>query len=161
MTAPTRFEIPGDQIVEVGGIRGKPNTRLKWPQVCADLSKRYCSAYLKIDVGAAALRNQNRFNHTRTLTLTGERAEESPGRAKYAVFEPDRADNRGQWKTQLKPYQHLPEVVYKASRTERHIDRLRPVHEWSREQVWALIEKYRVNPHPAYWLSWGRVSCMH
>jgi len=34
------------------------------------------------------------------------------------------------------------------------------VHGWKAEEVWALIEWFSVNPHPAYRLGWGRVSCM-
>jgi 3'-phosphoadenosine 5'-phosphosulfate sulfotransferase (PAPS reductase)/FAD synthetase len=93
-TAPTRFELPDGSVAESGG-RGKPGTRLKFPQKAADLSVRWCSAYLKIDVGASALRNQARFENTRTLVVSGERAEESSARAKYRGFEPDRADRRG------------------------------------------------------------------
>ncbi len=57
-TAQTTFEYPavylGDRVSiklrrSVGG-KGKPGTRLKFPQVSADLSVRWCSAYLKIDV---------------------------------------------------------------------------------------------------------------
>lgn len=161
LTAPTRFEIPNEGVKQVGGTRGKPNTRLKFPQVSANLSVRWCSAYLKIDVGAAAIRNQKRFNDSRTLTISGERAEESPARAKYETFESDRADNRGKWITQLNAYEHLPQMVFKPSKSKRHVDRWRPIHGWSEAEVWAIIKKYRVNPHPAYWLGWGRVSCLH
>jgi tRNA(Ile)-lysidine synthase TilS/MesJ len=44
LKAPTRFETPEGAIEERGGIRGKLNTRLKFPQVSADLSVRWCSA---------------------------------------------------------------------------------------------------------------------
>lgn len=60
LTAPTIFEIPGG-IAQAGGVLGKPSTRGKFPQVSPDLSVRWCSAYLKIDVGSAAIRNQERF----------------------------------------------------------------------------------------------------
>lgn len=159
LTAPTKFETPEGEIKQIGGTGGKANTRLKFPQVSANLSVRWCSAYLKIDVAAAALRNQKRFNNSRTLVISGERAEESTARANYLEFEPDRTDNRGRMVTQLKPYQHLPALVYKPSRSERHVDRWRPVHQWSEEKVWAIIERFKVNPHPAYHLGWGRVSC--
>lgn len=141
LTAPTKFETPNEGIKQVGGTRGKPNTRLKYPQVSANLSVRWCSAYLKIDVGAAAIRNQKRFNDSKTLTISGERAEESAARANYKGFEPDRADKRN-------------------GRNARHVDRWRPIHGWSEGEVWAIIKKYGVNPHPAYWLGWGRVSCL-
>jgi 3'-phosphoadenosine 5'-phosphosulfate sulfotransferase (PAPS reductase)/FAD synthetase len=140
-TAPIRFEQPHGGVAEVGGTGGKLGTRRKFPQVSADLKVRWCSAYLKIDVCAAAIRNQARFRNARTLVVSGERAEESAARAKYALFEPDRADGR-------------------RSRYKRHVDRWRPVHAWSAQQVWALIERYCVNPHPAYRCGWGRVSCL-
>jgi len=137
-TAPIAFETPTG--VEVTGGRGKGNTRRQFPQVSGDLSVRWCSAYLKIDVGAAALRNQARFERARTLFVTGERAQESAGRARYKQFEPHRADLRN-------------------GRTPRHIDQWRPVHGWTEREVWAVIERHRINPHPAYRLGWGRVSC--
>ena len=140
LTQPTKFEVPGGGVVQVGGTRGKKSTRMKFPQVSADLKVRWCSAYLKIDVCATAMRNQERFNNSRTLLVTGERAEESASRAKYKTFEPDRSDNR-------------------TGRSKRHIDHWRPVHGWSEQKVWDIIERHRVNVHPAYHLGWGRVSC--
>lgn len=137
-TAPTKFETPDG--TRTAGGNGPAGTRLKFPQVSPDLSVRWCSAYLKIDVGATALRNQERFNGKRTLFVTGERAEESPGRAKYKTFEPHRADGRD-------------------GKKKRHVDQLRPVHGWTERQVWDAIERHSVNVHPAYRLGWGRVSC--
>lgn len=139
-TAPIRFETP-DGFDEVGGERGKLSTRLRFPQVSADLNVRWCSAYLKIDVGAAAIRNQARFDGKRTLVLSGERAQESTARANYETMEPDRSHCVGK-------------------RVQRHVDRWRPVHGWSEVEVWKIIERWKVAPHPAYVLGWGRVSCM-
>ncbi len=144
-TAPTIFQAPDDDnIIECscGGIRGKENTRRKFPQVTANLSQRWCSAYLKIDVCTAAINNQKRFLNRRTLVITGERAEESAARSKYKVFEPDRSDNRN------------------GKRIKRHVDHWRPVHLWDEKEVWKIIEKFKVNPHPAYRLGWGRLSCI-
>ena len=150
-TAPTYFEKckddSDDNMVECGlevlssGGAGPEGTRLKFPQVSANLSVRWCSAYLKIDVAASAIRNQVRFNNTKTLVITGERAEESAARSKYKIFEPDRADNR-------------------LGRTRRWVDHWRNVHDWSEKQVWDIIEKHKVLAHPAYRLGWGRLSCM-
>lgn len=144
LTAPVCFEVPAGEgvkaTVTVGGTRGKFATRRKFPQVSPDLSVRWCSAYLKIDVGATAIRNQDRFNNCRTLVLSGERGEESPARSKYAIFEPDRADGR-------------------TSKARRHVDRWRPIRDWTEREVWAIIERYRVRVHPAYYLGFGRVSC--
>lgn len=142
LTAPTRFEIPGGRVMQIGGERGKPNTRLIFPQTCDDLDRRWCSAYCKIDVSAAALRNQKRFRHSSTLVISGERAEESTRRSRHAELEPDRADLRN-------------------GKVRRLIDRWRPVLHWPEKKIWELIEKYRINPHPAYRLGFGRCSCLH
>lgn len=138
-TAKTYAETP-DGLVSSGG-NGPNGTRLKFPQVSANLNVRWCSAYLKIDVAASALRTDPRFTHSKTLFLTGERAEESPSRAKYAEFEVHRADRRN-------------------GKSARHIDHWRPVHHLDEKAVWDLIQKYRINPHPAYHLGYGRTSCM-
>lgn len=143
-TAPIRFEIPledgGKAWREVGG-EGPLNTRLKFPQVSADLSVRWCSGYLKIDVMARLITNQERFNHSRTLVITGERAQESTARAKYLTFEPHRTDKRD-------------------GRLGRHVDHWRPIHDWKELQVWEIIKEFGIVPHVAYQLGWGRLSCM-
>lgn len=142
-TAPVFFQSPSDRGPNpplVGG-KGTNGTRLQFPQVSADLSVRWCSAYLKIDVMAALIRNDRRFDGKRVLVITGERAEESAARARYKRFEPHRSDLRN-------------------GRRPRHIDAWRPVHAWTREQVWFIIRRHGVIPHPAYYLGWARLSCM-
>ena len=145
-TAPNHFEyFNEDNIIECGisgGTSGKDGTRRKFPQVSPDLSVRWCSAYLKIDVCTAAINNQPRFIGKKTLVVTGERAQESAARSKYKTFEPDRADNRN------------------GKRIIRLVDHLRPVHAFLEEDVWEMLKKYNVNPHPAYRLGWGRLSCI-
>ena len=139
-TARNYTQIPSGGIIELPG-RDTKGTRLKFPQVSPDLSVRWCSAYLKIDVCASAVRGQDRFLNSHTAILSGERAQESAARAKYAMIEPDRADNR------------------KGIRVNRYVDRIRPVKEFTEKQVWALIEKYKVRAHPCYYLGWSRCSC--
>ncbi|NEX60056.1 phosphoadenosine phosphosulfate reductase family protein [Noviherbaspirillum sp. 17J57-3] len=136
LTAPVLFETP-DGIGQAGGVRGEPNTRRKFPQQAASLSTRYCSSSLKIDVCSTAIANQPRFEKKRTLLVTGERAEESRARAGYAIAE-----------------------HHKTSNGKREVWQWRPVHGWTEQQVWDIMEKYRINPHPAYHLGWGRASCM-
>jgi len=142
LTAPCRFETPEGEIKQVGGDRGKPNTRRKFPQVSANLSVRWCSAYTKIMVCDALIINQERFRNKRTLVVTGERAEESSARAKYKIFEPDRSDLRD------------------GKKYQRHVDHYRVVHDWDEAKIWEAMERYKINPHPAYKLGWGRLSCM-
>ena len=161
-TAPIAFECPDGQIRTTGGKFGKISTRQKFPQISSDLTTRWCSAYLKIDVCKAVIRNQDRFRGIRTLVVSGERAEESlspeqfkehladvqaggqgidRGRAGYNVFEPDAADLRD------------------GKRYQRHVDRLRPLRDWSERQVWDLIQEHQVVVHPCYYLGWSRCSC--
>lgn len=143
-SAAARFEYPDDSgIVECGlaGGKGPPGTRLKFPQLSHNLLVRWCSGKLKIDVCDAAIRNQARFLGKRILVITGERAEESSARAKYETFAPHRADAR-------------------KGRKQRHVDHWRPVHSWPERQVWEIIERWKVNPHPAYKLGCSRLSCM-
>lgn len=139
-TAETMVPVNGTMIA-IGG-KGKVGTRLKFPQVSTSLSVRWCSAYLKIDCGAAYIVNNPVFRSGKTLVVTGERAQESAARAKYNTFEPHRTDNRN------------------GVRVRRIIDHWRPIHQWSEEKVWDLIEKYKVRPHPAYILGFGRTSCI-
>lgn len=139
LTKPTTFESPCGSCT-VGGTAGKRSTRRMFPQQAASLNCRWCSAYLKIDPASTALRNQERFHNSRTLVVTGERAEESPARAKYKTFEPHRADLRN-------------------GKVKRHIDHWRPVHKWPEKKVWNILKKYDVWAHPAYYLGWGRLSC--
>lgn len=141
LTAPTSFECPNGIVKTVGGDRGKPATRLKFPQVSPDLSVRWCSAYLKIDVCASAVRNQSRFNGLRVCILSGERGEESAARAKYEILERDRSDLRD------------------GKKFQRYVDRHRPIRDWTEQQVWEIIERYRVRVHPCYYLGWSRCSC--
>lgn len=140
-TKPIVWETPGGATEQKGGTGGKLSTRRMFPQVTANLSQRWCSAYLKIDVGACVIRNSERFKNARTLVITGERAEESAARAKYEVLELDRADGRN-------------------TRFKRHVDHWRPIHSWSEQKVWDIIKRHSVLVHPAYRLGWGRLSCM-
>jgi len=157
LTAPIQFEIPdiefnkygkmGDHkpwnkyaVRTVGGTKGKKSTRLKFPQISPNLSVRWCSAYLKIDVCAAGVRNQDRFKGLRTVVISGERGEESKARAGYAQLEIDRSDLRN-------------------GKVERYVDRMRPIRDWKESEIWAIIERYGVVAHPCYYLGWSRCSC--
>lgn len=136
-TAPVSFEYLGGDIGTAGGIRGKVGTRRMFPQVTADLMKRWCSPSLKIDVASIAINNEPRFKKARILFLTGERRQESAARSKYAEMERHRTHTRS-----------------------RHVDHWRMVIDWSEEQVWNILREFSIMPHPAYRLGWGRVSCL-
>lgn len=140
-TAPITFTRGDGTLVTMGGDRSKPNTRRKFPQVTSDLRIRWCSSALKVEVGDRLLNNDERFLDGKTLVITGERAQESANRARYATFEPHRRDNRD-------------------GRKKRWIDHWRPIHQWQESEVWEILERWRVFAHPAYWVGLGRASCM-
>lgn len=142
LTNAMKFVSSEDQLIAVGGVRGKLNTRRRFPQVSASLSTRWCSSSLKIDVGSGYLNNDPKFINKRTLVITGERAEESANRANYSQFEPHRSDLRN------------------GKKYSRHIDHYRPVHQWSEKEIWSILEKHGVVAHPAYFLGFGRCSCL-
>jgi 3'-phosphoadenosine 5'-phosphosulfate sulfotransferase (PAPS reductase)/FAD synthetase len=139
-TAPAMVPDANGLHVPVGG-NGPLGLRRKFPQVSADLSVRWCSSSMKISIMDAYLRHHPKFLNSRTLILTGERAQESKARANYKPFEPHRADTRD------------------SQRVPRHIDVWRAVHAWREEQVWAVIGRWKLVAHPAYYLGWGRCSC--
>lgn len=140
LTNPTRWEtdVDGEEYGESGGKHGKPSTRRKFPQVSGNLQTRWCSSYLKIDVGRKIFTNEPKFDEGTFLFVTGERAEESVQRAEYDEVELHDSSTKS------------------GSRT---IHQWRMVHKWSEEEVWDKIEEHGVNPHPAYKLGWNRLSC--
>jgi 3'-phosphoadenosine 5'-phosphosulfate sulfotransferase (PAPS reductase)/FAD synthetase len=139
---PHHVETPDGLItLERDTQRAKPGTRMKFPQISANLQTRWCSSALKIDVGRRALNNQSRFDGKKVLFITGERREESSNRAKYNQFEPHACDRR-------------------AGRKARHVDSWRPVLHWSEEKVWDALCRHHVIAPVPYRLGWGRSSCM-
>ena len=137
-TAGVTFELQSGEIKNAPASKqAKPGTRMQFPQVAADLKVRWCSAYLKIDVAARAITNDPALKEASILYVTGERREESANRAKYATVEAHRTTTKN-----------------------RRVDQWRPVIEWGESAVWEIIGRYRITPHPAYRLGWGRLSCM-
>lgn len=119
----------------------KEGTRLKYPQQAANLSTRWCSSALKIDVGRRALNNQERLLGKKILFVTGERREESSNRAKYFQLETHLCDCRDGKKSRL-------------------VDAYRPVLDYSEKQVWEIMERHHVAPPVPYRIGWSRSSCM-
>lgn len=135
-----KIETP-DGLIVLDRKLAKEGTRLKYPQQAADLSTRWCSSALKIDVGRRALNNQERLNGKKVLFVTGERREESSNRAKYYQMETHFCDRRN-------------------GKKARFIDAYRPVLEFSEREVWEILERYNVAPPVPYRLGWSRSSCM-
>jgi len=112
------------------------STRLKFPAVAADLRTRWCSSNVKIDVLSRVVANNPAYQNGTFIILTGERREESNNRAKY-----NKAD------------------LYRANSKTRRCIQYRPIIDWTEKEVWAIIEKHKVQSHPCYELGWSRCSC--
>lgn len=151
--------------------------RMKFPMKTGDLSRRWCSTYLKIMVCDSVLRNILSLSGTPThladayqqnshplesaadymkqlvgtvekrlekrdikiLVVSGERRGESVGRSRYNEMEIHRTN------AELKAH--------------RMVHQWRAVIDYSEKDVWELLKRHRINPHPCYRAGWNRCSC--
>ena len=120
--------------------------RMKFPAKSADLSRRWCSAYLKICVADAVVSNLDRLGELKkqkeqckVLIVSGERRGESSGRAKYNEMELHRTNAE--------------------RRSHRTVHQWRAVIDYSEKDVWEVLKRHHVNPHPCYRIGWNRCSC--
>ena len=130
---------PGGPFTEIKSLDKQEykTTREMFPAVSADLRTRWCSVIAKIDVLSRVITNNPNYKTGNYVLCTGERREESPTRSKYKEVEP-----------------------YRASTKKRDVILWRPIIDWPEKQVWEIIQKHNVQPHPAYVLGWSRCSCM-
>lgn len=130
------YEDDSGELITLPNDRSKINTRLKFPAKQADLRKRWCSGYVKIDVAKRALNHEEKYIGKRILFITGERREESAQRARYN--------------------EHEDHPCHSKKKTVHH---WRPVIDWKEQEVWKIIQRYGIVPHPAYELGFPRLSC--
>lgn len=119
------------------------STKLKFPAVAADLKVRWCSAKVKIEVMDKVLNNNPEYNKAGEVVnicvMTGERRSESTARSKYEEIE---------------RYRKKPTFV-----KNRKVIVWRSVINLTDNEVWDLLKKHKVQPHPSYELGWSRCSC--
>ena len=158
--------------------------RLKFPMKSGDLSRRWCSAYLKIMVADTVMSNLSRLGeleqlggkrhkfpakggthqghwcsgnlkvavqdsvtsnlektkgNVKVLVVSGERRGESAGRSKYNEMEIHRTNA--------------------TAKAHRLVHQWRPVIDYSEKDVWEVLKRHKVNPHPCYRAGWNRCSC--
>jgi len=114
--------------------------RMKFPAKSGDLSRRWCSAYLKISVADSVIYNlEETRSNTKILIVSGERRGESIGRQKYNEVE-----------------LHRKNATAKAQRLVHH---WRPVINHSLRDVWEMCGRRGITPHPCYTAGWNRCSC--
>lgn len=158
--------------------------RMKFPAKSSDLSRRWCSSYLKICVADTVISNLDRIKElehlggkrhkfpaksgthqgrwcsgnlkaavqdsitanieeTRSdkkiLIVSGERRGESAGRSKYNEIEIHRTNAE--------------------KKAHRIVHQWRAVIDYSEKDVWEVLKRNHVNPHPCYRIGWNRCSC--
>ena len=169
---------------EMEALLKKYGYRMKFPAKTADLSRRWCSAYLKICVADAVVSNLDRLGELeklggkrlkfpakggthqgrwcsgslkaavqdsvtsslektradrKILIVSGERRGESAGRSKYNEMELHRTNAE--------------------KRSHRTVHQWRAVIDYSEKDIWEVLKRHKVNPHPCYRIGWNRCSC--
>jgi 3'-phosphoadenosine 5'-phosphosulfate sulfotransferase (PAPS reductase)/FAD synthetase len=119
----------GQELTLLDAVRN----RGMWPSS----QQRYCTSDFKRDPGARVIRKLFRESPGDVLNVMGFRSEESPARAKRAVF----ARNE------------------RLCTRDRIVHEFLPIHEWNEASVWASIKASGVPYHQAYDLGMPRLSC--
>ena len=158
--------------------------RMKFPAKSSDLSKRWCSSYLKICVADTVVSNLDRIGELEKLGGT------------YIKFSAKGGTHQGRWcsgnlkasvqdsvmssleKTRVNKKilivsgERRGESAGRSKYNEMEIHRTnaekrfhRTVHQWravidySEKDVWEVLKCHKVNPHPCYRIGWNRCSC--
>lgn len=115
--------------------------RHKFPAKGSCQSGRWCSGTLKASVQGSVIANfEETAKDVKILCISGERRGESSGRAKYNEMELHRAN-----------------ATAKAHRT---VHAWRMVIDHHEGDIWEIIRRHKVQPHPCYRAGWNRCSCM-
>ncbi|MDD3049756.1 MAG: phosphoadenosine phosphosulfate reductase family protein [Candidatus Cloacimonetes bacterium] len=157
--------------------------RMKFPAKSGDLSKRWCSAYLKIVVADTVIRNLDSLDELEKLGKRHKFPAKSgthqgrwcSGNLKAAVQDSVTSNlekTRTSTKILVVSGERRGESVGRSKYNEMEIHRTnaqakahRTVHQWrpvidySEKDVWEVFKRHNVNPHPCYRIGWNRCSC--
>lgn len=115
--------------------------RHKSPAKGSPDESRWCTGRMKTLVSDNVTVNLEETKaNTKILIISGERRGESTGRSKYNEMEV-----------------HRTNAVAKAKRL---VHWWRAVIDYSERDVWEVLRRNSVNPHPCYRAGWNRCSCM-
>ena len=120
---------------------GELGRRGKLPAKSGCHQGRWCSGKLKAEVQSGVMANlEQTRSGVRILIVSGERRGESASRSKYNEMELHRCNA--------------------TARKNRLVHAWRPVIDHSERDVWEIIKRHGVVPHPCYACGWNRCSCM-
>lgn len=114
--------------------------RGKFPAKSGPHQGRWCSGSLKAQVEGRLYSDiEELATDAKILVISGERRQESAGRAKYNEMEIHRTNA--------------------TARARRLVHQWRNVIDWDEAAVWAKIQQHHLAPHPCYAAGWNRCSC--
>ena len=149
--------------------------RMKFPAKTGDLSRRWCSAYLKIMVADSVISNLSRLGELEEIaskrqetSTEGENLESSvqdsvissSGKTnkntKILIVSGER---RGESRGRAKYNEMEIHRTNAEKRSHRIVHQWRPMINYSEKDVWEVIKRHKANPHPCYRAGWNRCSC--
>lgn len=102
---------------------------------------RWCSGHLKAPVeNTVATELPRNADNIQILVVSGERRGESAGRSHYNEMEIHR--------------------VNATKKAHRLVHQWRCVIDHSEADIWAILKRHGIIPHPCYYAGWSRCSCM-
>lgn len=132
-------EVADALIRSMDGLRAD-GERMKFPAKSGCHQGRWCSGALKAQVEDKLYSHiEDTVADTKLLIISGERRQESAGRSKYNEMEIHRTNA--------------------TARAHRLVHQWRSVIDWDEAQVWEIIKRWRIAPHPCYAAGWNRCSC--
>lgn len=131
----------GDSLIRNLDFLKQDGQRLKLPAKSSCHQGRWCSGSLKAQVESKLYSDIDTLaQDVKILVVSGERRQESAGRAKYNEMEIHRTNA--------------------TAKAHRLVHQWRSVIDWNEAQVWDIIRRHRITPHPCYTAGWNRCSCM-
>lgn len=132
-------EVADTLIRSMDGLRAD-GERMKFPAKSGCHQGRWCSGALKAQVEDKLYSHiEDTVADTKLLIISGERRQESAGRSKYNEMEIHRTNA--------------------TARAHRLVHQWRSVIDWDEAQVWEIIKRWHIAPHPCYAAGWNRCSC--
>lgn len=126
-----------DSLHELEKLGGK---RHKFPAKGGTHSGRWCSGSLKASVQDSVTSNlHDTKSNKKILIVSGERRGESTGRSRYNEMEIHRTNAE--------------------KRNNRTVHQWRCCIDYSEKDIWEVLKRHKVNPHPCYRAGWNRCSC--
>lgn len=130
-----------DSLIRSLDLLKQDGQRMKLPAKSSCSQGRWCSSSLKAQVESKLYSDIDTLaQDVKILVVSGERRQESAGRAKYNEMEIHRTNA--------------------TAKAHRLVHQWRSVIDWSEAQIWNIIRRHRITPHSCYTAGWNRCSCM-